>query len=188
MAYLQRPAMIVNRHPFHYPTFCAEMALLMPCRHENARPRKKGVKPSGSVYYRLQCPDCGAALQPTQLPHDLVRDFVASGGIVVDWDEEAREEDDRLRRVHAEAIKKKYVWDHEGWWSRYTDYLESEEWRIRRKRILERDGYLCCRCRKRPATQVHHLTYERTGHELDADLESVCVLCHDEIHERKGCK
>lgn len=33
---------------------------------------------------------------------------------------------------------------------------------------------MCRKCERRPAQQVHHLHYERTGHEEEADLISVC--------------
>ena len=178
--------MIVNRQPLHYPTFCAELAQRMPCQHELARPRKKGVKPNGSIYYRRQCPTCGAALRPSQLSHQIVKNFVSAGGIVEDWDVGAQEAYNRARCRHADEIRRKYAWDREGWWTRYMSYLVSDEWRTRRERILERDDYLCRRCAKSKATQVHHITYERAGNELDSDLESLCSDCHGAIHAKSS--
>jgi 5-methylcytosine-specific restriction endonuclease McrA len=76
--------------------------------------------------------------------------------------------------------------DSSDWWSSYSRYLESPEWQVRRSRILARDGFVCRQCRFHAATQVHHLTYARVGHELDEDLISVCDACHDQFHSQKG--
>lgn len=176
------PPVIVNRQPFHFPTFCAEMAKRMPCQHERAEPRLKGIKPNGSKYYRLQCPTCGAPLQPAQLAHRKVEEYKSTGGVVNNWDTNSCEDYYEKRQQHSREIKQKYCWDHEGWWTRYTDYLESPQWRARRALILSRDGLVCRRCKTNEATQVHHKTYERTGNEADEDLESVCAWCHKLIH------
>lgn len=66
----------------------------------------------------------------------------------------------------------------------YSDYLQSTHWRELRLRILDRAGWACERC-GRAATQVHHRTYERIGAELDADLEALCVPCHQVQHPEK---
>ena len=42
----------------------------------------------------------------------------------------------------------------------------------------EHDSHLCVFC-KSPATVVHHASYENAEHETDADLRSLCDLCHD---------
>jgi hypothetical protein len=64
----------------------------------------------------------------------------------------------------------------------YDEYLESPEWDERRSRVLSRARGVCEGCRKEPATQVHHLTYERVGREMLFDLAAVCRDCHDCIH------
>jgi 5-methylcytosine-specific restriction endonuclease McrA len=67
----------------------------------------------------------------------------------------------------------------------YTWYLGSAFWRERREHILQRANYTCEKCRKRPATQVHHLTYIRVFQELPSDLVALCRQCHSEIHWRQ---
>lgn len=59
----------------------------------------------------------------------------------------------------------------------YLNYLESEEWKIRREEILERDNHTCVLCNG-PAEQVHHKTYAHLGNEYDEELVSVCKACH----------
>lgn len=59
----------------------------------------------------------------------------------------------------------------------YTSYLDSEAWAEMRERIMRRARRRCETCGDL-ATQVHHLTYERLGHEDPADLLAVCEPCH----------
>lgn len=63
---------------------------------------------------------------------------------------------------------------------RRADYTNTE-YRARREERLRKDHYLCVFC-KSPATDVHHVTYERAGgEETLEDLRSLCELCHDAI-------
>jgi len=72
----------------------------------------------------------------------------------------------------------------DGWWDRYNAYLETPQWQTLRLAVFKRDGYLCQHCHKARATDAHHLTYVRMGHEDLADLLSVCKSCHETIHGR----
>ncbi len=168
--------------PFEYSIFCQEMSKRMPCQHGNAVPRLKGVKPNGSPWYRFQCSDCGAPLQPTQLKHVIVRQFEESGNCVQGWDNDSENRYllDFYRNIT--EIRKIHGWDNQSWWQRYDQYLRSPKWRSLRLQILERDNYTCRLCSTNPATQVHHDTYERVGHEFCDDLLSVCLSCHYAFH------
>jgi CRISPR system Cascade subunit CasD len=57
------------------------------------------------------------------------------------------------------------------------DY-SSPQWEAARASRLKLDHGLCVFC-KSPAVQVHHVSYENVGHETDADLRSLCRICHD---------
>ena len=70
------------------------------------------------------------------------------------------------------------------WWRWYNSYLESDEWREKRKFVLERDGYQCQGCLKEDATQVHHLSYKNVGEELMYQLTSLCDFCHEKAHKK----
>ena len=61
-------------------------------------------------------------------------------------------------------------------------YLESSNWKEKRKRVLDRDDNLCI-CGER-ATVVHHKTYENLGWEPLSDLVALCRNCHDGYHGR----
>ncbi|HMF21459.1 MAG TPA: HNH endonuclease signature motif containing protein [Pseudolabrys sp.] len=69
--------------------------------------------------------------------------------------------------------------------SAYNWYLGSAFWRERREHILKRANYTCEKCGKRPAAEVHHLTYIRIYQELPSDLVALCKPCHNEIHWRQ---
>lgn len=65
----------------------------------------------------------------------------------------------------------------------YGRYLLTDKWRSKRDRVLQRDGFKCQACFLRPATQVHHKTYEHIFDEPLFDLVSVCDTCHDALHK-----
>jgi 5-methylcytosine-specific restriction endonuclease McrA len=56
--------------------------------------------------------------------------------------------------------------------------MASREWRQLRKLVFLRNRGYCERCQEQTATQVHHLTYERLGHEDLDDLQALCDDCH----------
>ncbi len=60
----------------------------------------------------------------------------------------------------------------------YTAYMQSDKWRARCFRLKQRRGYRCERCGSGMQIEVHHLNYDRLGHELDDDLQIVCHKCH----------
>jgi hypothetical protein len=60
----------------------------------------------------------------------------------------------------------------------YQEYLASREWALLREAVRERSGDKCERCGG-PQQAVHHLTYERIGHEELTDLQAVCNPCHE---------
>ncbi|TDI18407.1 MAG: hypothetical protein E2P05_00590 [Acidobacteria bacterium] len=76
--------------------------------------------------------------------------------------------------------------------AKYQRYISSDEWADRRWEVLEEAQYTCEICghsaedvdlgTSPPELQVHHLTYERFGHERDEDLECLCKGCHDYLH------
>jgi hypothetical protein len=69
---------------------------------------------------------------------------------------------------------------------RYQAYLNSPEWKARRKAVLERCGGVCERCRKYLVDEVHHLTYDRVYNEPLEDLQGVCRPCHAFLHKESG--
>ena len=67
----------------------------------------------------------------------------------------------------------------------YDNYLNTEHWQLIRSRMIT-DTSVCSICGKpRRPLQIHHLTYDRVGNELDSDLRLVCAGCHKWIHSSK---
>lgn len=71
------------------------------------------------------------------------------------------------------------------WWKTYNEYLHTQQWHDMRKRVLERDGYICQACLKNKATQAHHLSYSiynMIGRSAAFELVAICYQCHRTIH------
>jgi len=67
----------------------------------------------------------------------------------------------------------------------YIEYLKSEDWRVRRKMLMEEADWTCCECGLK-ATQLHHLSYENLGEEeLEVDVIALCTACHKEKHNKQ---
>ena len=66
---------------------------------------------------------------------------------------------------------------------KYYEYLSSPEWKSKRAKILKMAGYKCRKCGK-PATEVHHETYERIFNERLTDLTALCRKCHRFLHNK----
>jgi len=56
-------------------------------------------------------------------------------------------------------------------------YMRSAAWKRLRARVLDRDDYTCQGCGD-VATEAHHHTYERFGHERLEDLQAACSNCN----------
>lgn len=70
-------------------------------------------------------------------------------------------------------------------------FYKSGAWKRLRKAALERDHYWCQRCRRKPAEIVHHVIPREERPDLSLtleNLESVCAMCHAQLHPEKGAK
>lgn len=68
--------------------------------------------------------------------------------------------------------------------TKYSNYIQSEDWKLKRSEVLLRDNNLCQVCKKDAAEEVHHITYDNLFNEKLEDLLSVCKICHKEIHSQ----
>lgn len=66
----------------------------------------------------------------------------------------------------------------------YHKYINSPAWFLKRKEALSYHGAKCKSCGSREHLDVHHLTYERFGHEFMKDLTILCRSCHELTHEK----
>ena len=81
-------------------------------------------------------------------------------------------------------ISRKSQVKHETSYSQYNGYLQSSHWKDIRRQRLAMDGFQCSICGTAKNLDVHHLTYERLGHEDLDDLVSLCKRCHAIVHEK----
>ena len=63
----------------------------------------------------------------------------------------------------------------------YRAYLASDAWKIRRAKVFAAAKGICLACGRR-ASEAHHRSYDRFGHEGDADLVALCRDCHLACH------
>lgn len=73
------------------------------------------------------------------------------------------------------------------WWTRYSEYLKSPEWKAKRQRLYRDRNGRCQDCGKKLKSKyhAHHSTYARVGNEDLGDLVLLCERCHQERHPDK---
>ena len=64
----------------------------------------------------------------------------------------------------------------------YDRYIHSSAWRKKADERMRLDGGICRVCGK-PATEVHHLTYDNFRNEKPEELVSLCRCCHNKAEE-----
>jgi hypothetical protein len=89
----------------------------------------------------------------------------------------------RSRTYWIEQIAEQQTAEAEKWRHCYEEYLQSDAWHERRRRVLARARGICEGCRQAPATQVHHLTYKHVCNEFLWELVAICRGCHERYHE-----
>jgi hypothetical protein len=77
-------------------------------------------------------------------------------------------------------------WEQEPTWDNrmafYEAYLDSNEWVLKRKKVLARDNHQCQTWLAHTGPlEVHHKTYENLGDEPLSDLITVCRRCHEQL-------
>lgn len=150
------------------------------CDHDETQ-LTRFVASNGAVHYRTQCLECGDNLK-THKKGDILH-LLARGGEPPEFDREigqarSRRWSERYQQLRAEAEEQ----ENANWHDWYQDYLRSPGWRQRRDLVMGRAGGICEGCLTRPASQVHHLTYDHVGDELLFELRAVCRECHEKIH------
>ena len=68
---------------------------------------------------------------------------------------------------------------------RYKDYLFSEDWEIRKNKLMEELGSKCSKCSVDRKLNLHHKHYKNLGFETKNDVVLLCKDCHSEVHNKK---
>ena len=132
-----------------------------------------------------QCVHCGGVMKNRPLKHKIFSESIR--GEFNDGGYEKWREDVSNDRINVQ----KYV----SYWNyltspkgKYHEYLNSENWKIKRKEVLDRDNYTCKICNVNAAVHVHHLTYSNIFHEHLEDLISIRAECHSKNHKEEFVK
>jgi len=140
------------------------------------------VNAGGATMHQLVCRDCGQGSTKW-----LKREEAERIGITTDFcrdraqglsNQYQRWRKERLDAIANEAADRSAP-------SRdmeYSEYLASDIWQRKRSLILRRANYVCEGCLSRPATVVHHLTYNHKFNEFAFELVAICEPCHNRIH------
>ena len=152
------------------------------CEHVKGEVRRREDK-AGRTLLQRQCVRCGEKIG-TFLP---IKDFSNEQVATMNFFDETLElkysEDFSKAMVQQNAdekarLKAEFLQKHDA-------YLKSEVWKKLRQKILNRSDHICEGCGEAPATQVHHMNYERWGgNELLIDLLAVCRDCHKKLHPK----
>ena len=147
------------------------------CEHQSTEVRAMRIR-GGGIQYRHQCLACGSSVG-NAISHALVAKFI-------EWDVDLQERFEAAARAKISEQRQSAIArtdEHSAMWREaYGRYLATPAWRARRAAVLERDGGKCCGCLRRPAEEVHHLTYAHVGHEFAFELVSLCSPCHERFH------
>lgn len=81
------------------------------------------------------------------------------------------------------AIESRMAIEEDGTRSIYSDYIQSESWKLKRRERIELDKFQCKLCGSAINLQVHHISYEHLGHEPMDDLVTLCFGCHQWVHK-----
>jgi 5-methylcytosine-specific restriction endonuclease McrA len=141
------------------------------CSHDETGIRARTIA-GGSVQFVHQCQRCGEPVG-TAIAKASVK------GTPPPFDRQRQEAWSERRKREREAVETRYA---NAFWQDYAEYLASDLWGERRRRVMERAAGLCEGCRSTAPAVVHHLTYEHLGNELLFELVALCAACHGRCH------
>lgn len=152
------------------------------CKHDNQFTGKT-VNAGGVDVYKRYCKGCGIATTQS-LPY---RTIASTTVTLIDNDKREALADtyisdrrDQLEDIANRAANRAQPVAR----AEYDNYLASAAWHERRSAVLDRCAGLCEGCRKRPARDVHHLSYQHIRAEFLFELVGLCRDCHDRWHEQ----
>lgn len=163
------PAFTIKREA--YAAIEAEFA----CAHTARELRLRTIANGRQAFYR-QCTRCGNAGRAIGWG-EARSELKSADAPVFDTELESR----WYARKHA-AYVATYHAIKPALEAEYQAYLSSQPWYVKRGAAIQNASGVCECCEYFPATQAHHITYERIGHELPSDLMAVCSFCHELIH------
>lgn len=168
------------------PWFSREFAIEMraftasECKHDGEKELRIFTAKNNAKHIRPQCLVCGKEAGPS------VAKSSVDGSALKPFDDElpkiykerrhSEEEDIRQRHLRIEA-RAKVAQSIE-----YEQYRKTPKWAGLRRKVLTRAKHICEGCGDKPATEVHHLTYEHIFDEFLFELVALCRECHERWH------
>lgn len=162
---------VTTEHGFSY--------LECDCSRKAVRQR---TQRNGVLIYAEQCLDCGRFIRAIskrapeiiQMPNRVAFDET----LQEKWRQRQREYSEQRQQARDAARQEQNA----EWWAKYSRYLETNAWRLKRQAVLTRANNWCEGCAMRPAVHVHHTTYEHVFNEFLFELVALCEPCHRRIH------
>lgn len=156
-----------------------EVQEITTCKHETVRRAKKTAS-NGVITVWQQCAQCGdkvgKAIPKTTISDDDLAELP-------DWDPQIGKQYYQWRsELYQESMEVARMLAEEEWNRRYEEYLDTPEWKEKRRLVLLRAQGVCEGCRIAEATEVHHLTYSHAGEEFLFQLVAICGPCHKRFH------
>jgi hypothetical protein len=156
-----------------------------PCDHTESDIRVCKYRNAFRICY--QCVTCGKRL-------DVLPKSAADQADMMDMplfdDDLPRAYRQRKQARRRELIAEAKAAEKAEWARQYTLYLQSDQWKEIRQRVIRREQIyqhcegtpLCTQCFSRPGALCHHLSYRNVGRECLVDLAWWCHTCHDSYH------
>jgi hypothetical protein len=145
------------------------------------------ISESGTIILSKQCQKCGMKFSGSAIKHSDVPNLKEKIALneIKKYSEELEKSGPTYERYQSEYINVKRQNQIDNWRLQHAEYLQTNQWKTIRLKVLKRDNYLCQGCLEKPATEVHHKTYENWQNELMFELISVCYDCHyNKIHKK----
>lgn len=174
---------IVTLYPTEEYTDEIQAFFAAACRHEGGKELRIYTASNDAKHYRHQCLTCGEAVGQS-FPKTSV-----DGTALHPFDEGLPKQYRTIRGKDKDAIVRKHITKQvsaDVRFSRgYNEYLASDKWAAKRRKVLDRAGNICEGCRQAKATEVHHLTYEHLFDEFLFELVALCRPCHTRWHKEE---
>lgn len=158
------------------------------CQKEHYYEYVYKLSETNTIILSKQCQICGVKPSGSAIKHSDVpnlKDKIALNEIKK-YSEELEKKGPTYERYQSEYINIRRKNNLNNWRLQHAEYLQTNQWKSIRQKVLKRDNYLCQGCLENPATEVHHKTYENWQNELMFELMSVCYDCHHhKIHKKK---
>ncbi len=174
----------MNSRTFETNNKLAELSEDFKCPHSESEVRKRTLS-NDSIQYIHQCLRCGISVgraiskKLIQLEYEKIESIRKfDEKINLNWNKEYQTRKQIILGSDHVGNQK----DLSNFWEWYSDYLESPEWKEKRRKVLLRANDICEGCGDKKATEIHHLSYKHKGKEFLFELVALCQHCHESIH------